>query len=426
MIKELQISPFARPLLVWIIGILLQVNFFVAYESLFLLLILWGFLLFSWVLSNRSVLVYDGRWVWGVTFILILLSASILRTFYVEAGYCFSFVNEDFLLLTECLQSDLLKKIETLNLTEEEKAILATITLGYREGMDWEIRRQFSMAGVAHLLSVSGFHVAIVGRLISSSLFFIPRNEASKWFRYGLTIFFLWLFVLISGMAAPAIRAALMISFFLTGNVLERMTERYNILFASAFCMLAYNPLYLFDVGFQLSYLDVFSIFYFFPRIFRVISVRNPLFRIPWGWIAVSLSAQLGTVGLCLYYFGQFSTVFLLANLPLTLLATILIPITLVWMLFPLESGWIYVGLKILVESLTYLLFYIVQMFSQVIGATVSFQFDFMSMLTVYGIGVSISLYFHFKQVKYIWCVFGVVLVIIFYRMIEKNILYGM
>jgi competence protein ComEC len=335
-------------------------------------------------------------------------------------------VNEEFLLLTECLQSDLLKKIETLNLTEEEKAILATITLGYREGMDWEIRRQFSMAGVAHLLSVSGFHVAIVGRLISSSLFFIPRNEVSKWFRYGLTIFFLWLFVLISGMAAPAIRAALMISLFLTGNVLERMTERYNILFASAFCMLAYNPLYLFDVGFQLSYLAVFSILYFYPRIYRVISVRNPLFRIPWGWIAVSLSAQLGTVGLCLYYFGQFSTVFLLANLPLTLLATILIPITLVWMLFPLESGWIYVGLKILVEWLTYLLFYIVQMFSQVIGATVSFQFDFMSMLTVYGIGVSISLYFHFKQVKYIWCVFGVVLILIFYRMIEKNILYGM
>ena len=426
MIKELQISPFTRPLLVWIIGILLQVNFFVAYESLFLLLVLWGFLLFSWILSNRSVLVYDGRWVWGVTFILILLSASILRTFYVESGYCFSFVNEEFLLLTECLQSDLLKKIETLNLTEEEKAILATITLGYREEMDWEIRRQFSMAGVAHLLSVSGFHVAIVGRLISSSLFFIPRNEVSKWLRYGLTIFFLWLFILISGMAAPAIRAALMITLFLTGNVLERMTERYNILFASAFCMLAYNPLYLFDIGFQLSYLAVFSILYFYPRIYRVISVRNPLFRIPWGWIAVSLSAQLGTVGLCLYYFGQFSTVFLLANLPLTLLATILIPITLVWMLFPLESGWIYVGLKILVESLTYLLFYIVQMFSQVIGATVSFQFDFMSMLTVYGIGVSISLYFHFKQVKYIWCVFGVVLVIIFYRMIEKNILYGM
>lgn len=426
MIKELQISPFARPLLVWIIGILLQVNFFVAYKSLFLLLVLWGFLLFSWILSNRSVLVYDGRWVWGVTFILILLSASILRTFYVESEYCFSFVNEEFLLLTECLQSDLLKKIETLNLTEEEKAILATITLGYREGMDWEIRRQFSMAGVAHLLSVSGFHVAIVGRFISSSLFFIPRNEVSKWFRYGLTIFFLWLFVLISGMAAPAIRAALMISLFLTGNVLERMTERYNILFASAFCMLAYNPLYLFDVGFQLSYLAVFSILYFYPRIYRVISVRNPLFRIPWGWIAVSLSAQLGTVGLCLYYFGQFSTVFLLANLPLTLLATILIPITLVWMLFPLESGWIYVGLKILVEWLTYLLFYIVQMFSQVIGATVSFQFDFMSMLTVYGIGVSISLYFHFKQVKYIWCVFGVVLILIFYRMIEKNILYGM
>ena len=172
MIKELQISPFARPLLVWIIGILLQENFFVAYESLFLLLVLWGFLLFSWILSNRSVLVYDGRWVWGVTFILILLGASILRTFYVESGYCFSFVNEEFLLLTECLQSDLLKKIETLNLTEEEKAILATITLGYRE---------FGSAGEIYPQSIKhGCRGGASTRPLKFAEFRISRREISR------------------------------------------------------------------------------------------------------------------------------------------------------------------------------------------------------------------------------------------------------
>ena len=429
MIKELQIRPFARPLFIWIIGILLQVNFSVINESLFVLLILWVFLLLSKVLcvhTDNNVFVYDVRWVWGIAFLFLLFCVSVLRTFYVESDQSSSFINEELILFAEYLQFILREKIDVLSLSEEEKTVLATLTLGYREGMDWQVRNQFSVAGVAHLLSVSGFHVAIVGRFFSLLLFFLPQNEFGKWLKYGLTIAFLWLFVLISGMAAPAIRAALMISFFLTGRVLERMVERYNILFVSAFCMLVYNPFYLFDVGFQLTYLAMFSILYFQSRIQRLIRVRNPLFRIPWNWITVSISAQLGTAALCLYYFGQFSTVFLLSNLPLTLFSTLLIPMALVWMLLPMEEGWIYVGMKMLVEWLTYQLFHIVDMFSRVVGAALVFRFDFLWMLTAYVVVIFICLYVHFKQVSYLWCLLVLVLILIIYRLFEEYILFSM
>ena len=78
MIKELQIRPFARPLFIWIIGILLQVNFSVINESLFVLLILWVFLLLSKVLcvhTDNNVFVYDVRWVWGIAFLFLLFCA---------------------------------------------------------------------------------------------------------------------------------------------------------------------------------------------------------------------------------------------------------------------------------------------------------------------------------------------------------------
>ena len=101
-----------------------------------------------------------------------------------------------------------------------------------------------------------------------------------------------------------------MLTMYLTGGVLDRRAERYNILAASAFCMLVYEPLYLFDIGFQLSYLAVLSILYFQPRLQALIKVHNPFLRTPWGWVTVTLSAQAGTTFLCLYYFGQFSTVF--------------------------------------------------------------------------------------------------------------------
>ena len=100
----------------------------------------------------------------------------------------------------------------------------------------------------------------------------------------------------------------------------------FSALTLTAFIMLIYQPMYLFDVGFQLSYLAVFFILFLVPRFKEWIVVRNPLLAMPWEWITVSIAAQIGTALLCFYYFGQFSTVFLFTNLPVTLLAMFLIP----------------------------------------------------------------------------------------------------
>ena len=191
-----------------------------------------------------------------------------------------------------------------------------------------------------------------------------------------------------------------MLTMYLTGGVLDRRAERYNILAASAFCMLVYEPLYLFDIGFQLSYLAVLSILYFQPRLQALIKVHNPFLRTPWGWVTVTLSAQAGTTFLCLYYFGQFSTVFLLTNLPLTFLATLLIPASLVYVFLP---EWIWV----------------VDAFSQVPGAVFSFRFDFPAMLVAYGMLLSILLYGHTGRSRYLLVILFLLLIILLVRVIE-------
>ena len=101
--------------------------------------------------------------------------------------------------------------------------------------------------------------------------------------------------------------------------------------------MLAYNPYYLFDVGFQLSYLAVF--FYFIPSAsFQGMDSGEKSFvGHAWEWITVSIAAQIGTALLCFYYFGQFSTVFLFTNLPVTLLAMFLIPFAFLWLGYPVD-----------------------------------------------------------------------------------------
>lgn len=112
-----------------------------------------------------------------------------------------------------------------------------------------------------------------------------------------------------------------------------------NTLAAAAFCMLVYRPAFLFDVGFQLSFLAVGFILAWLPLFRRILLVRNPLVAYPWNSLLVALAAQIGTVGLTLYYFRQASLLFGLTCLPISVIATCLLPLTWVWLCLPVESG---------------------------------------------------------------------------------------
>ena len=384
-IKEIQKRPFVRPLFIWITGILLQSIFNCSIISFLLIVIPTVFIAFAWLAPGIDVAGcnYELRWIWGVVFLSLLLSFSIQRTAYWQGGRGES--DTSFLMeFAGGKQEYLLKPFDRLNLSKEEKSVLATITLGYRKDMSRDVRKRFSLTGVAHLLAVSGFHVAVVCGFLSLLFSFLPKSPFYRWLKYLLTLCLLWCFVVITGLAPSAVRAGLMLTLYLTGRVLRRTTDGYNTLAAAAFCMLAFNPLYLFDVGFQLSYLAVLSILFLQPRLQDLIMVRNPIVAIPWGWITVTLAAQAGTTLLCLYYFGQFSLVFLCTNLPLTFLATFLIPAGLIWVLLPAGIPG-YGLLQLFVEKMTHTLFWIVDSFSRV--TQVAFYTRIGLLVTVLGYG---------------------------------------
>jgi competence protein ComEC len=304
--------------------------------------------------------------------------------------------------LQECAghtRQRLMESFGHLQLTEVERSVLNAITLGHKSDMPKEVRQQFSVAGVAHILSVSGFHVAIVYGFLLKILSFLPGNNAGRWIRYLLSLSLLWVFTVISGLATASIRAAIMLTLYLTGRQLGRTTDKYNTLAASAFCMLVYNPHYLYDIGFQLSYTAVAFILYLQPRLSRLIELKNPLLKIPWEWITLTLAAQTGVTFLCLYYFGQFSVVFLLTNLPLMLIATLLIPIALLWVLLPAWlPGWDL--FRYMIERLTHSMMWIVDTFSNLPGSFLSFRFDLVTMLLCYGTLFLIFMYCEKRRPK--------------------------
>jgi competence protein ComEC len=130
-----------------------------------------------------------------------------------------------------------------------------------------------------------------------------------------------------------------------------------------------------------------------------LIELRNPIFKTLWGILTVTTAAQIGTVFLACFYFGQSSTVFLFTNLLLSLVATAIIPLTLLWMILPAAIP----GLGILqwvIEVLSKSMMEVVNRFSQIPGAAFSIRFDLITLLCAYGILGLFLCYLNSKQIR--------------------------
>lgn len=386
MIEEIQKRPFVRPLFFWVVGILAEICFPLERWSFVLLLpVILAVSLSFFAKRGNAEYLYDARWLGGVLiaccFVFMAIQATALAERRLSEPPPTSRLQEE----AQKIQLRVVEKLNRLQLSDSEKAVLATITVNYRRTMTREIRHRFSVIGVAHLLSVSGFHVGIVCGFLVVCFSFFPDRSFFRWLRYILMMTLMWTFAAISGFSPPAVRATLMLMIFVTGQIFLRSPDKYNTLAAAALLMLIYDPFYLFNVGFQLSFTAVFFILYIQPPLYRLLEIRNPLIAVPWGILTVTVAAQIGTFPLCCYYFGQSSTIFLFTNLFLSLIATLLIPLCLIWILLPVSVPGSTV-LQSWVEQLTHGMMWLVNRFSQIPGATFTLRFDEVTLFGVYGI----------------------------------------
>ncbi|WP_240488299.1 ComEC/Rec2 family competence protein [Arenibacter certesii] len=199
---------------------------------------------------------------------------------------------------------------------ENELAIIQALLLGERNELTKAINTDYKDAGAFHILALSGLHVGIILGLlhfILSPLKFLPKGRIIK---LATIVILLWGFAFLAGMSASILRAVTMFSFVAYALYLNRPTSHYNILALSLlFILLLFDPLLLFQVGFQLSYIAVFSILWIYPLLQNFWSPKNWILKRGWELLSVSIAAQLGVLPLSLYYFHQFPGLFFVSSL---------------------------------------------------------------------------------------------------------------
>lgn len=222
------------------------------------------------------------------------------------------------------LRDRIIHNLKSSGLDGDALAIVSALILGQQQDISREINEAYQFAGAVHILSVSGLHVGFILMFLNAMLAFLPNTRHWRRAKWGITILSLWAFAFVAGCAPSVVRSVTMFSFMATGQYLRRGSNSFHTLWVSMLLILLFEPAFLFDVGFQLSYLALFFILWLDPLLQQLWEPRFRITTYCWRILTVSVAAQLGTLPLSLFYFHQFPGLFFLTNLVVLPMLTVL------------------------------------------------------------------------------------------------------
>ena len=222
---------------------------------------------------------------------------------------------KDAVYYADLLRNRILNNLKKSHFHETELNVLAALILGQQQDIAPEIVHDYQWAGAIHILSVSGLHVGFIVLFLNFLLNFLPKKKWTSYLKLIIILFSLWGFAVLAGFSPSVIRSVAMFSFVAIGMHLKRKTNIFHTLLVSLLLILLFEPSFLFDIGFQLSYIALFFILWTQPLLRNIWQPENKIICYFWEILTVSFAAQIGTLPLSIYYFHQFPGLFFITNL---------------------------------------------------------------------------------------------------------------
>jgi len=212
-------------------------------------------------------------------------------------------------------RNKIIRNLERNHFNRKELSVVVALLLGQQQDISPDVVRDYQYAGAVHVLSVSGLHVGFILLFITFLLKPFSNTPRASLFKLLIVLLALWSFGIVAGLAPSVVRSVTMFSFVAVGMFLRRSINIYNTLAVSILVILLFQPSFLFDIGFQLSYVALFFIVWLQPLLSSLWSPKNKILTYLWDIITVSFAAQIGTFPISIYYFHQFPGLFFVTNL---------------------------------------------------------------------------------------------------------------
>ncbi|WP_366185165.1 ComEC/Rec2 family competence protein [Flavobacterium ovatum] len=213
------------------------------------------------------------------------------------------------------LRTTIISNLEKAHFKPKALHVAVALILGQKQDVSPEVMQDYQFAGAIHILSVSGLHIGFILIFLNFILKPIPNTPKGSFIKLVISLGLLSSFAIIAGLAPSVVRSVTMFSFVAIGYYLRRSTNIYHTIIVSILLILLVQPYFLFDVGFQLSYIALFFIIWAQPLISSVWNPKNKILKSIWKILSVSIAAQIGTLPISLFYFHQFPGLFFLTNL---------------------------------------------------------------------------------------------------------------
>ncbi len=318
------------------------------------------------------------------------------------------------------LREKFLNIFSSFNINQQDYGVVAAIILGYDEKLDPELSKQYSGAGVTHVLCVSGMHVGVIFMILNFFLGFMDKNRKTKIFKAILLLFFVWLYSAITGLSPSVQRSATMFTFVIIGNSLKQRVDTYNSLMGSLLFLIISNPFIIFNLGLQLSYFAVFGIVWLQKPIYNLWIPRFKAIDWTWQLMTVSIAAQIITTPISIFFFHQFPNYFLLSNLLVVFVSSLVI----------------YAGVAVLATSFwfwlsnicAYILVFLVKLMNRITifisdlpgSQTLNIDIDLFGTLILYIIIFSSIIFLYYRNKKMIWVSLSSIIIFLGYNLFDN------
>jgi competence protein ComEC len=213
------------------------------------------------------------------------------------------------------LRQRLVEKLKRNMRDTDAVAVASTLVLGYRADLSADVLEAYSKTGTVYVLTISGAQVAAIYFLLAFALGFLNRFKYGELLRTIIIVAVIWYYALLTGCSLAVCRVALMVSLVVVGKTFSRYINTLNILAISAFLLLCFDPFYITEAGFQLSYLAVSGLLLFQPVVYKWIIFKNKWVDKLWSLCSASIAIQSVIFPLSAFYFHQFPVYFLVSNL---------------------------------------------------------------------------------------------------------------
>lgn len=291
-------------------------------------------------------------------------------------------------------RNNIIKNLKDSGFRNEELNVVVALILGQQQDISPEILKDYQYAGAVHILSVSGLHVGCIMIFIGFLLNPLPKTKWGNLLKLAIILSFLWVFALIAGFSPSVTRSVVMFSFVAVGKYANRKTNIFHTLIISMFFILLFEPAFIFDVGFQLSYCALFFIVWMQPLLQSMWQPKNWIVKYFWDILTVSFTAQIGTFPLSIYYFHQFPGLFFVTNLLVLPLLTVILALgvfVMVWASFDIVPAFLAKSLEWSIYILNRIIHWVAS-FESFIFQNISFNWQML--LTCYLLLFAFVLWF--------------------------------